>query len=143
MTRVYASGTSVPAERSRGEVERLLRRYGADQFASGWADGQAVIAFRLQGLHIKLIIPMPKPDRNLSERQLEQKIRERWRAIVLIVKAKLEAVQAGIRTIEQEFLEDLVIPGGATFGQMARPQIKSAYETGRMPKSLPFLGDGT
>jgi len=32
----YAEGTSVPADRSRAEIERTLTRYGADQFAYGW-----------------------------------------------------------------------------------------------------------
>jgi hypothetical protein len=32
----YAVGTSVPVDRSKAEIERLLIRYGADHFASGW-----------------------------------------------------------------------------------------------------------
>lgn len=36
MTR-YAANTSVPADRSRGEIERILARYGADSFAYAFA----------------------------------------------------------------------------------------------------------
>lgn len=31
----YASDTSVPVERSRGEIERLCMKYGCIQFMSG------------------------------------------------------------------------------------------------------------
>jgi hypothetical protein len=129
----YASKTSVPVERSKAEVEKLLTQYGADQFFSGWADGKAMIAFRLKQLHIKMVVPIPEGP---------QAQRARWRAIVLIIKAKLEAVRSGVRSIEQEFLDDIVLPDGKTFGQYARPQIEQAYKSGQMPKSLPFLGGG-
>ena len=33
------------------------------------------------------------------------------RGLVLVLKANLEAVEAGITTIEQEFLADMVLPG--------------------------------
>ena len=46
----YAEGTEVPVERSRAEVERLLTRYGASEFMSGWSvNGRAMIAFRAKG----------------------------------------------------------------------------------------------
>ena len=45
----YASTTEVPADRSRGEIEKTLMRYGADQFMYGWNDQGAVIQFRANG----------------------------------------------------------------------------------------------
>jgi hypothetical protein len=35
----FAENTSVSAERSRAEIEKTLRRYGADQFMYGWESG--------------------------------------------------------------------------------------------------------
>ena len=32
MTQPYAAKTTVPVERSKAEIESLLKRYGADQF---------------------------------------------------------------------------------------------------------------
>lgn len=46
--------------------------------------------------------------------KLEQGVRERWRLVVLAVKTKLEIVALGARTIEQEFLDGLVLPNGNT-----------------------------
>jgi hypothetical protein len=53
-----------------------------------------------------------------------------------VVKAKLEAVETGITTIESEFLAHLVLPDGRTVGALARPEIKRAYADGRMPATL-------
>ena len=69
----------------------------------------------------------------------EQACRQRWRALPLIIKAKLEAVESGITTLESEFLANIVLPDGGTVGQWLTPQVAEAYATGRMP---PMLGAG-
>lgn len=63
MTR-YAEGTTVSADRSRVELERTLRRFGADQFATGWdeATGQQAVAFRMAGRQIRLELQLPDLD---------------------------------------------------------------------------------
>ena len=38
----------------------------------------------------------------------DQACRQKWRALLLVVKAKLEAVSAGISTLEAEFLANIV-----------------------------------
>ena len=47
----------------------------------------------------------------------EQACRQRWRALLLIIRAKLEAAEAGISTLETEFLANIVLPDGRTAGQ--------------------------
>lgn len=149
MTR-YAAGTDVPADRSRGEIERTLARYGADSFAYGWSGTTAVIGFRAHGRAIRFELPLP--DRHSDEFTLtptgrdrspaqadaawEQATRQRWRALALAVKAKLEAVETGIATFEDEFLAYTVLPSGQTFGQWAASQ-GDALTAGRMPMLLP------
>lgn len=56
-------------------------------------------------------------------------------------KAKLEAVEAGISTVEREFFYDIVLPDGRTAGEWMAPQIKEAYQTGQMPVMLPMFSD--
>lgn len=63
--------------------------------------------------------------------------RQRWRALALVIKAKLEAVEAGITEFEEEFLAHIVLPNGGTVGQFMLPQVATAYETGQMPPLLP------
>jgi len=57
--------------------------------------------------------------------------------MLLIIKAKLEAVEAGVSTFEEEFMAFIALPDGRTVGDFMAPQIDAAYKTGRMP---PLLG---
>ncbi len=152
----YASNTSVTVEKSRAEVEQLLVRYGASQFISGWPQDQAAIGFVFGNRHIRIALPLPsledkefkftpKTHRVRSPEAVreawEQACRSRWRALLLVVKAKLEAVDVGISTIEEEFLAWTVVPGsGATVYQEIGDGLSSSIETGRPPQLL--LGGG-
>ena len=66
----------------------------------------------------------------------EQACRSRWRSLYLIIKAKLEAVESGISTIDREFLYDVVLPDGRTVGDIVTPQLEIAYQSGQMPPLL-------
>jgi hypothetical protein len=136
----YAEKTKVPAERSRAEIEQILTRYGADGFMYGWEGGKAIIAFRISkhsdiAKHIRFTLQMPA--KGSSQTAWEQQCRQRWRALALVVKAKLEAVESGIVTFEQEFLAHIVLPTGLTVGEWATPQIEQVYLSGKMPQLLP------
>lgn len=150
----YAESTEVPADRSRAEIERTLQRYGADGFMYGWQNGQAVVAFRMRGKMLRFVVPLPdKNDMALTptgrqrtasalESAYEQATRQRWRALSLVIKAKLEAVESGIATFEEEFLAQIVLPDGQTVAQWMLPQVEQAYALGNMPALLPMLGSG-
>jgi hypothetical protein len=165
MTR-YAANTDVSSHRSRDEIERILTRYGADQFMYARQDGEnaaAMIRFRKDGIHIKFVLPMPDRDdpeftqtpakararsADAAERAYEQAIKQKWRALSLVIKAKLEAVESGIAIFEEEFVANIVLPNGQTVGQFMLPQIEAAYETADMPPLLPdysspTTGDGS
>lgn len=147
----YAENTQVPSDRSRNEIERTLARYGAEQFMYGWQADEAVIAFRASGRHVQFRLPMPDRsapefvetptgrDRSTAqaEAEFEKAVRQRWRALALVIKAKLEAVEAGITEFESEFLAHIMLPDGTTVGQWARPQLAAAYESGTMPALMP------
>ncbi|HVX20921.1 MAG TPA: hypothetical protein VHB02_06220 [Acidimicrobiales bacterium] len=158
MSPTYASATSVSVETSRSEIERTLVRYGATAFAYGWRDEAAMIEFAAADRRVRFVLPLPARDdpafwttparrtKRSSEaayKEWEQACRQRWRALALVIKAKLEAVEAGISEFEDEFLAHIVLPDGTTAGQWLRPQIADAYETGRMPSFLPELGSGS
>jgi hypothetical protein len=67
---------------------------------------------------------------------------QRWRALALVIKAKLEAVAAGITTVEQEFLAHIVLPDGhTTVGTWMAPQLAAAYDAGTMPALLPGVSE--
>ena len=148
----FAASTSVPPEKSRAEIERLVTKYGATKFVSGWEEVGAAVLFEMRGRRVRFTIPMPNPkdrkfthkagwSRPASEQKklIEQVTRTAWRALLLVIKAKLEAVESGIAVFESEFLAHIVLPGsGQTFGEWAIPQIARAYEEGgAMPPMLP------
>jgi len=129
----YAARTKIPADRTRFEIEDLMRRRGADQFFSGSDGDRAVLAFRLNGRHLRFSLP-------LAGVRNAQQTRSRWRALLLVIKAKLEAVDLGIITAEDAFLAETVLPDRQTVADYMRPQIESVYATGKMPPLLPFYG---
>ncbi len=154
MTTRYAAKTEVPADRSRAEIERILVRYGADKFQYGWDDELhlAAVSFRLGGRFMRILIPLPTRDSFRTTETgkartspaamtsaYDQAVRQRWRAASLIIKAKLEAIEAGISTLEQEFLANLLLPNNQTVGEWVGPQVEAVYSSGQMPRSLPGL----
>lgn len=76
-----------------------------------------------------------------AQTEYEQAVRQKWRALALAIKAKLEAVDAGITEFEDEFLANIVLPNGESAGNWMRPQIASAYAKGDMPPLLSYGGD--
>jgi hypothetical protein len=144
----YAAGTSVGSDASRSEIARTVTRYGADQFAHMESADRAMVAFVYQGRHVRLSLPLP--DRRSDEftayedryghpkrrtesaaaQLYEQAIRQRWRALALVVKANLEAVEAGIFTFEEAFLGALVLPGGRSVYEEVMPAVAAAIESG-------------
>ena len=58
----YAANTQVSSERSRLELEKILKRYGADQLMYGEDAGKVVIAFRMSDRMVRFILPLPDPD---------------------------------------------------------------------------------
>ena len=149
MTR-YAADTSVSVSSSKAEIERIIERYGASGFMSGWPTQQAMIAFAMNDRQIRFILPMPdKSERRFThstrglrapetiQKEWEQACRQRWRALALVIKAKLEAVESGISVFDDEFMANIVLPNGRTVSEEVRPRISTAYESGTMPPLLP------
>ena len=67
----------------------------------------------------------------------EQEIKSRWRALALVVKAKLEAVECGISTLENEFLAFIVLPGvDFTIGDWMKENAMPAIRSGNVPLQL-------
>lgn len=152
----FAENTTVPVERSSAEIERLIINYGASEFVSGWTMRSAQIMFEMHGKRIKFVLPLP--DKTADEIRLnrygkvvtqteqdkryEQECRQKWRALTLAIKAKLEAVESGIASFEEEFLPHFVVPGskGQTVGEIMIPQLQAAYQDQR---ALPPLLTGS
>jgi len=147
----YAADTSVSVEKSRAEIERILGRYGARRFAYAAEPERAQVVFEAEGRRVRFLVPLPlRDDRDFTHtpgrghkrhpddayRAWEQACRQRWRALALAIKAKLEVVQSGISTFEHEFLAHIVLPNGDSVGDWLAPQIEASYKTRKMPPML-------
>ena len=115
----YARDTKVPVERTKAEIEKLVKKYGAKGFQSGWHGNQAHISFLAHERHIRISVLVPDG---------AQLARQKWRALLLVLKARLESVDAKIATFEQAFAGDIILPSGKTVWEEIREPIKLAYE---------------
>lgn len=157
----YATTTSVPVEKTKAEIEGLLRKYGASSYVSGWDERFAAIQFEMSDRRI--LIKMPQPDQKdkafthridgrsgrekpVSEAQAtaawEQACRSSWRSLRLLVQAMLEAVEAEIVTFEQIFLPFVVLPDGRTVHQAIETEVERAYAIGEPFRPMLELGSG-
>ena len=147
----YAARTRVTISRTKTDIEELLSKHGATSFAYASEGDRSLVAFSMSGRRVQIMLAMPPVDdyartpRNARRKAAaqrsawEQACRQRWRALLLIILAKLEAVESGITTLESEFLANILLPDGGTIGEWLAPQIGEAYGTGKMP---PMLGTG-
>ena len=150
----YASQTTVPIERTRVEIEALLRQAGATGIFGGWDDrtktGQVVCRLKERMIRFRITLPALKDfmktptgrSRNTADATsaMQQEERRKWRALLLIIKAKLEMIESGDSTVDREFLADLMLPDGSTVYESAGPAIVESYKTGIMPR---LLGSGS
>lgn len=146
----YAEGTTVSTERSRLELEKLLRRFGASAFGYWWEHGAEQVAFTIAGRNVRITVPIPEAESELftvtpgGKRRSEAaaleayaaEVRRRWRSLLLVIKAKLAAVDDGISTLDREFLADVVLATGETFGEWIAPQLDE-IDQGKIPIALP------
>lgn len=133
----YAETTTVPAEKSRSAIEKLLRKHGATGIGSVWDEElfKQFIDFKMpigdRRLVCRLICPMPfAGDPHISHTatgksrtasqiaaSIKQVNRSRWRILLLMLRAKMEWIEIGGSTFEEEFLPNFVMPSGNTLGE--------------------------
>lgn len=145
----FAKNTNVPIEKTEAEIRGLLLRYGATAFASGWNGNRALVQFEFRKRTVQIEMALPEQtakaftmgryrarSEDAARKLWQQACRQKWRALLLVLKAKLEAVQSGICTMEHEFLPWTVLPNGRTLAQELEPQMRAWIEDGRMPRLL-------
>lgn len=161
----YAQGTEVSIEKSRLELERLLAKHGATRRMMGAdeVEGFAFVVFEMAKRQVRLRVPVPTVDALVAAmekasakptgyyqsgfsatkwatKKREQLERERWRQLLLLVKAKLEMIALGLSTVEREFLADIFLADGRTVHETLAGAIEKNYIEGGVPRLL--LGTG-
>ena len=135
----YAAKTKVSTDQTRTEIERTLAKYGAKKFAYFSEEGRAIIMFEASDRRIRFDLPVPHEDRDKEAQQRRQK----WRALLLCIKAKLESVESKIETFEEAFLAHVVMPDGITLGTHLKEPVQRAYLENKMQPLLPPPTKGT
>jgi hypothetical protein len=146
--------TSVPVERSQGEIRKLLAKHGAGRFAFGEERddvGQrwAAISFTYGGHAVRMRVPLKLVDeRAVSTKYMrartkskddirnelyEQEEKRIWRVLAWNLKARLVAVEEGVETFEEAFLAHLVDQ------QTGRTIYQSLAEEGHVQLAAPLL----
>lgn len=135
---MFAERTEVPVSKTRAQIEQLLERGKARQYGTAvdYEKLQARVQFRLHDRIVRFVIALPDRKKLGEGVRLERAERQRWRALLLVIKAKLESVENGIEAFEQAFLSQIVMPNDQTVSDIVMPQIAESYATGRMPKAL-------
>jgi hypothetical protein len=142
----YAASTSVPAGKSRVKIEDLVRAKGAKRIGTMRTHDSATVAFELNGYAIRFTLPMPTPEnvRNpkkkepeaLLRRRVDQLERTRWRALLLCIKAKFEAIESGIEVFEEAFMSHINVPGSGTVADDVIPKLEAMRSGRAMPPLL-------
>lgn len=125
----FAERTKVPVDETRLEIERTLKKFGADRFAYYGETWKAVILFEAKERRLKFELPLPGKS--------DAEHRRRWRALLLAIKAKLSSVESNIESFEEAFLSHVVMPDGKTVGDHTRARIAAVYKGGEMAPLLP------
>jgi hypothetical protein len=125
----YAT-TTVPVERSQGEIRKLLQDHGAARLAFGEErDGDrrwAAITFTTQAHGVRMRVPLKqvnehdvraravrahtKTVKDIRDEMYKQEERRIWRVLAWNLKARLVAVQEGLESFEEAFLPHLINP---------------------------------
>lgn len=148
--RPYA-GTAVPVERSKEQISRLLREYGAEgvQWTDRFDTGQVQLQFAVRkdegGLISFRITPAAFREKHSTWDPMKGKhvITEGpdWarsmRLLAAWLKTKLESIAFGLTAIEEEFLAQTVVRDASgretTVGELVLPAIEAGGGQLRLP----------
>ena len=134
---MFARETRVPVQQTQIEIQWMLDRAKAEQYGTtvDYALGHARVQFRLFERVIRFTVALPDANKLRGDRFAKAE-RQKWRALMLVIKAKLESVESHIETFEEAFLANIVMPNDQTVSEIIKPQIAESYKTGKMPKAL-------
>lgn len=155
--RRYAEDTTVPVSKSRGELDALLRGWGAQgiQWTDDFEHDRVMLRFVWprgeQRFMARFVVRLPTREQlavdavdGRSGRTSESKLRalmdargkREHRLLVLWLKAALNAVDAGLVDAETLFLPFLEGKDGQTFAEAALPRLAD-LTTGSAARLLP------
>mgnify|MGYP006338686791 CR=1 FL=1 len=154
MSRRYAEGTTTTVNTTRNEIEVLVKKFGAHQILAYEDRDRAIVQFTARDRMIRLTLAIPSDD-SLSKTETgrrrsvgslaearDKEMRRLWRALVLLVRAKITAVNENIVTFEEESLANVVMADGRTVAEHPKEPIRLSYASGSTQTLLPDFSKG-
>lgn len=135
----YAVDTKVSVGQTQGEIRVMVNKAGAEMFAIMEENARVQLAFRMKDRNVRFSLPMqPRPpnERPIDANRREKVARSRWRALMLVIKAKLESVESGIETFEEAFLSQVQMPSGRTVYEEMKEPLALRYKNN---SNIPLL----
>ena len=155
MSGLYAKRTTVTAQKTAGDILTLLRGRGVTKTAMYEDERSAQIAFEMDGAAFRIALPLPDPNQKdfhyhsrgvrtqtESLRLYDAELNRRWRALFMVIKAKIVAVEEGISTMQAEFVGNVVLGDGRTVSETYAPQLGQLSALGQI-KALELPGGST
>ena len=145
------SNTTVPYERTKAEIEKLLKSYGVKGIRWTSMEGQDdklefIVEADVRGVKKQIGIMVHPPHIIVNKRKgyhgivHTENINQEYRLLYHWIKSKIEAVVWGLSTIEKEFLSEVIVslPDGRyeTVGEV----VLGLVGENRL-QSLPFIGE--
>ena len=126
----YAKNTNVPVNRSKQQIEKLLTDWGVEEYFFGSSPRGDGIGFKFRDNVYKISVPI-SPDCSESTR------RQMWRILFMSLKMKLEEIDSGLISFEDQFLSRMALPDGSTVSDfMKLPENISRLKEAKMPLLL-------
>lgn len=151
----YAENTTVPVEKSLMEIGTLIKKAGGARIAHMEDIDTLAVQFFLSDRMLRFRVPVPTVDdiplrdngnnrhTDIPKAKRQAKAdairRQRARALLLVIKAKLESVESGVETFDEAFLPNIVMSDGATVWDRVGQNLALEYQSG---KPMPFLLEG-
>jgi hypothetical protein len=151
----YAENTTVAVEKSLTEIVALIKKAGGARIAQMEDVDALAVQFFLSERMLRFRVPVPTaesmPTRDngnnrytdiplATRRKKADAIRrQRARALLLVIKAKLESVESGVETFDEAFLPNIVMSDGCTVWERIGEPLALEYQSG---KPMPFLLEG-
>lgn len=161
-TKPFAQGTKISKEKTMEDLQKLLSRYGVEDFANMESGGRVHILFSITGgegekrsIRFSKEIPtreslrthvkhagngthrtFTRTDAEINDvREAER--RRIYRALSAIIKARLIAIDEDIQPLEQVFYPETVAhSSGATVYEMTNPRLTEGLKRGQIPSDL-------
>jgi hypothetical protein len=144
--RIPYANTTIPAERTKADIETLLKEHGIKDIAWMTFKGESKLQFiyylEIRGVEKQLIFEFRPPQILVTKRQFNPKLNRyekmtfnnepvAFRLLYWYLSSKLNAVKYGIVTIEREFITQISLAlaeGTITLGE----RLMKALETGKL-----------